>query len=114
MILLGLASGLVTLLAAGVGVTLLLMKGRTRMNLLECGALAWLFGGGVVSLLLWAGGLLMSGYALQVGVTGAAVALCVAGVSSAHRSGVSWFFPKPRHAVEWILTSVIALQILVM
>src|SRR4051794_26300973 len=90
------------------------MKARPRINLLECGALAWFFGGGVVSVLVGGGGLLMSAYALQVSVTGAAVALCVAGVSSARSSCVCWFFPKPRNAVEWILTSVIALQILVM
>jgi hypothetical protein len=114
MILLGLVAGLSTLLAAGVGATLLLMRGRPSVNLLECVALAWLFGGGIVSLLLWTGGLLMSGYASQLCVTGAAVALTVAGVSAARRARMSCFFPKPRNVTEWLLMSAIGLQFLFM
>src|SRR4051794_1662783 len=101
MTMLGLFAGLVTLLAAGFGAALLLMKGRTRVNFLECAVLAWLFGGGIVSLLLWVGGLFMSGYPLQLSVTGAAVALTVAGALSARRARMSWFFPKPANALEW-------------
>lgn len=114
MIILGLLAGLITLLAAGLGVTLLLMRGVARINLLECTALGWLFGTGTISLLLWSGGLFLSGIPLQMFVATAAVALAAWGFASVRKRHVRFSFPKPHRALEWILGGVIALEVLVM
>jgi hypothetical protein len=113
-IVLGLLTGLLTLLAGGLGATLLLMRGVNRLNLLECTALGWLFGGGIISLLLWGVGLFLSGVPLQMFVAAAAVALATWGFASARKSRVRFSFPQPRNALEWILGGAIALEIGVM
>src|SRR5438128_1407729 len=61
MILAGLLLGYCTLLCGGFGITVLLMRGASRLNLVECSCLAWLFGIGLVSLLLWLLGMFCSG-----------------------------------------------------
>ncbi len=114
MTVLGLLTGLLTLLAGGVGATLLLMRGATRINLFECTALGWLFGSGIIALLLWAGGLFLSGLPLQLSVAATAVALARAGFASVRKEHGRLVFPKPRNALEWSLAGAIALEIVVL
>ena len=111
MILLQLAAAYLTLFAAGMGVTLLLLRSLSRLNLLECGCLAWLFGVGVVSLLLWIGGTLVSGVILQAIVTVACLALGVTGWRAKQRAGVIFELPRPSGITQWLLTIFVLLEI---
>ncbi len=113
MILLAVAGAIFTILAAGLGATLLMMRGVARVNFLETAALSWLFGSGVISLLLWIGGYVLSGAALQLGVAATALALGFAGIQSARVRGVRLLLPKPRNSIEWLLALVIAAEFLV-
>lgn len=114
MILLGLFVALATLFAAGFGATLISLRGTTRVNLLESLALSWLFGSGIISLLLWIAGFVLSGFALQLGVAAAAITLAMYGCRSIYKTHLRIDCPKPRSVCEWCLGLVIALEILVM
>lgn len=109
MTLLGLAAGLLTILAAGFGITTL-VTGRTTMNLLETAALSWLTGTGLVSLLLWCGGALFSGGALRLSVTFGCLALAAFGLFVQRDSRVRGRFPRPRNLFEWLLSAAIGLE----
>ncbi len=111
MILLQLGAAYLTLFGAGMGVTLLLLRSLSRLNLLECGCLAWLFGVGVVSLLLWIGGTLVSGVILQAIVTVACLALGVTGWRAKQRAGVIFELPRPIGITQWLLTIFVLLEI---
>ncbi len=106
---LGLAVGFLTLLCAGFGVTLLLLRGSAARNLLECACLSWLLGTGTVSLLLWSGGFFLSGVPLQCLVIAAALALALAGWR--YRGKGKFTFPWPAQAAEWLLAGIIVLEI---
>lgn len=95
MILFGLRIGLLTLLGAGAGVTLLLGRGPQPRNILELLAWAWLLGAGAISLLLWTGGFFLTGIALRAAVTGAAVALILAGWKKSRAEKIRFFCPRP-------------------
>ncbi len=97
-------------MAAGIGASFLLLRETARINLLECAALGWLFGTGIISLLLWSGGLLISGAPLQFGVTVSAIALAVGGFVATRKRRATFAFPRPANAVEWILAIVIAFE----
>jgi hypothetical protein len=114
MIIVGIVVGLVTVLAAGLGVTLLLLRGLPRLSVLECFALSWLFGCGIISLLLWGGGFILSGVLLQLCVAAIAVSLAFCGIATARSRGMRLGFPRPRNPLEWILVAFIALEVLVM
>jgi hypothetical protein len=73
----GLLAAMVTIAAAGFGVTMLLA--RQRLTTSEYLALAWLFGTAVVSLSLWIGGLVIRGIALQLVMTAFCVLLGAVG-----------------------------------
>jgi hypothetical protein len=111
MILAGVIVGLMTIFVAGFGVTLLLLRTAPRLNGFECFCLAWLFGCGAVSILLFACGTLVSGLPLQVLVMVCCVAIGFCGWKMAQRSRVQFVFPLPTTLVQWLLVGIIALQI---
>ena len=75
MTLLGLSAALFIIFVAGLGVTLIAARRQPALNLAEICALSWLLGTGVISLLLWGGGLFLSGSFLQGSVTVIALGL---------------------------------------
>jgi hypothetical protein len=111
MTILGLIAAYITLLLAGAGVALILLSRRPRVNVVECICLAWLFGVGTVSLLLWIFGNFVSGIALQFLVTATAVALAFAGWRSTRRSQTSLYVPRPANLWEWSLVVLLVIQI---
>lgn len=113
MIALGLIAALGTILIAGFGATLLLMRGATRVNFLEAAALSWLLGSGIVSLLLWTGGMWSSGPSLQVATGTAAIALGVWGFVAARRDGLRVSWPKPLNPFQWTFGLLVAAEILI-
>jgi hypothetical protein len=113
MTLLGLAGAYFTLLVGGAGVALLIIRASTRLNLIEVACLAWLFGVGVVSLLLWLGGTLISGFALQSLVALFCLALGIFGWRVTKRGEVQFLVPRPRSRLEWILTAALLLELLI-
>jgi hypothetical protein len=110
----GLSAALLTILIAGLGATLVAARGQTRVNLAEICALSWFFGTGVISLLLWAGGMFLTGAALQGLVTLLALGLGAFGLIRARKKRMRAVIPSPSSAVEWILAVTIALQFAVM
>jgi hypothetical protein len=72
-ILVGLFAATATIVTAGFGVTMLLV--RHRLTIWETCALAWLFGTVAVSLSLWVSGFFLHGIALQIAVTGICVVI---------------------------------------
>ena len=66
---LGLFAAFATLFGAGYGVLALLVGRSLRLSFAERIAFSWLFGTGVVSLLLWIGGCFADGVLLQGFVT---------------------------------------------
>jgi hypothetical protein len=108
MILLGLLAGLLTLFAAGFGVTLLASRSQSSINLVEAFAASWLLGTGVLSLLLWLASLVLSGFALHLVMVGLAVALATVGW--VRRPPAPFFLPRPGTAIEWLLVGVIVLE----
>ncbi len=111
MIILGLVAGYFTLFAAGVGVALLIMRGSRRINPIECACLAWLFGVGVVSLLLWLGGMFASGIVLQRSVTAACVTLVVLGWRAKQRNQLHFSLPRPSSSVERVLAGLLLVEL---
>lgn len=107
-------AALLILLAGGMGATVLLMRGNARINLIESAALGSLFGSGLTSLLLWSGGLVISGAFLQMAVTVVLLGFAVTGYRSLRRRRAVLAFPKPRNLLEWSLAAVIALEMLAM
>ena len=101
MTIVGLLAGFFTIFAAGFGLSLLLFGVGARIPLPQAGALSWLFGTGVISLLLWLGGMLVSGPVLQLGVTAISIALAVAGYFAFKRRQARFVCPRPRTLVEW-------------
>ncbi len=112
MILIGLIAGLGTILLAGFGVTLLLLRNTPRLQAAECLALAWLFGCGAVSLLLFLGGIFMTGLPLQLLVTLGCVGLAFSGWKA--KAGSPWVVPKPANKLEWFLSALIVFGVLTM
>lgn len=110
MTIVGLLAGFFTLFAAGFGLILLQVGAGARIQLPQACALSWLFGTGVISLLLWLGGMFISGPVLQLGVAAIAIALALAGYFAFKRGQAHFFCPRPRTWVEWLLVAVIVLQ----
>src|SRR3954453_403232 len=110
MTILGLIAGLLTIFAAGFGITLLASRGRSRIHLPETCALAWLLGTGAISLLLWLGGMLLSGSMLLQVVTATALGLAVAGCISMKRQQARLVWPTPRGLIETLLYAIIFLE----
>src|SRR5205807_4867398 len=110
MTVLGLLAAYSTLFAAGFGIALLLMR-ASAINLIELAALSWLLGVGIVSLLLWFGGIFISGLALQLFVTLACVVLGFAGWRLKKTKTIQVSLPRPNNRVEWILASALAIEL---
>jgi len=110
MILLGLFGGIFTIFAAGFGVALSIFAQRGRVNLVECTCLAWLFGSGIVSLLLWLCGTFCSGLTLQAVVTMACLALAILGWRVKLLSRARFIVPVPASSIEWLLSSIVVAE----
>ena len=111
MMFVGLLGGCFTLFAAGFGITLLAMRTSPRANIIECACLSWLLGTGVVSLLIWLCGLVVSGLALQCLVTAACLSLGIAGWRIKQAKRIQLSLPRPTNRVEWILAILLVLQL---
>ena len=108
---LGLIAAYLTLFAAGFGVALLLLRG-SRINAIECASLSWLFGIGIVSLLLWLGGIVLSGLVLQLFVTLACVVLGFAAWRIKKKRAIQFSFPRPIGRLEWILAGLLVVELI--
>ena len=111
MTLLGLVGAYFTLLVGGAGAALLVLRSSPRLNLVECACLTWLFGVGVVSLLLWLGGIFISGLALQSLVALLCLALGIFGWRTTQN--VRFTVPRPVSRLEWILTAALLIELLI-
>jgi hypothetical protein len=109
MIFLGLLAAYFTLFSAGLGVTLMIFRRAARINLFECCCLSWLFGTGIVSILLWICGTFLSGFILQITVTGVCIVLGASGWRSVRSSKL--VLPLPRGLLEWLLAIILVLEI---
>ena len=107
----GLIAAYFTLFAAGLGIVLLLMRGST-INMIEIAALSWLFGIGVVSLLLWVGGIILSGLPLQLFVTLACVVLGSVGWRTKKARAIRFSLPRPNSRLEWILAALLVVELI--
>ncbi len=114
MTVLGLIAALFTIFIAGFGAALLIFSRLERINLIECACLGWLFGGGIVSLLLWVCGIFCSGLLLQAIVTLGCLLFGIVGWRAKRQSKAKFHLPKPADAAEWILGGIIAVQILIL
>ncbi len=114
MIVVSLFLALLIICITGLGLTLIVTSGQQQRSLAEVCALSWFFGTGVISLLLWLGGLLFSGPVLQGLVAVIALGLGAYGLLTAKNQKVKFTIPQPRNAVEWILIGIIAIQFLAM
>ena len=112
MIFLGLLAGYFTLFMGGFGVAVLIMSRSTRINIIECACLAWLFGVGVISISLWLGGTLIPGAALQLVVSLVCLALALTGWRVKKNKGLKFALPLPSSSVEWLLTALLLLELL--
>lgn len=113
MIVFGLLAALFTLFFAGFGVALSILSRGGRVNGIECTCLGWLFGSGIVSLLLWAGGMFCSGLVLQAIVSFACLALAIFGFRAKRVANAKFDLPKPANIVEWILAVIVLLEVAV-
>jgi hypothetical protein len=109
--LLGLSAAYLTIFIAGFGVTLLIFAKAGRLNLVECGCLSWLLGSGAVSLLVWFCGMFCSGLLLHAVVTVACLAIGISGWSIKRKLGTRFTLPFPRNLIEWLLTSLLLVEI---
>lgn len=114
MILLGLLGAILTILAAGFGVALLIFARTERLNLIECSCLAWLLGSGIVSLLLWVCGTFCSGIALASIVTIACLALGILGWRAKQHAAARFVLPLPANVIEWFLASLVVVEIAIL
>ena len=108
----GLLGGFFTLFAAGFGITMLAMRTSPRTNIIECACLSWLLGTGVVSLLIWLGGLVVSGLVLQCLLAAACLFLGIAGWRIKQTKRIQISLPRPKSRVEWILAILLVLQLI--
>ena len=112
MIIVGLLAALFTIGLAGSGLTMSIFARHGRMNLIECICLGWLLGCGIVSLLLWIAGGLCSGLVLQAIVTLLCLVVAVFGWRAKRQANAKFYVPKPVTITEWILASIIVVEIL--
>jgi hypothetical protein len=110
--LLGLIGAYCTLLAAGIGVALFALRDSARVNAIECACLSWLFGTGIVSLLLWLGGIFISGLALQLFVTLVCVVLGFLAWRIKKARPIRFALPRPSNRLEWILASLLVVELI--
>jgi hypothetical protein len=109
--LLGLFAAYLTLFAAGFGMALLFLR-NARVNVIEIASLSWLFGMGIVSLLLWLGGIFVSGLILQSLVTLVCLVLGFGAWKILKTKSVRFSLPRPSNRLEWILASLLAIELI--
>ncbi|HYR22859.1 MAG TPA: hypothetical protein VEP30_08055 [Chthoniobacterales bacterium] len=114
MIVLGLFAALFTIFVTGLGVTMSIFARTGRFNLIESVCLGWLLGVGIVSLLLWVGGMFCSGFVLQAIVTVAGLALGILGWRAKQKADAQFHFPRPTNVTEWTLASIVLIEIAVL
>jgi hypothetical protein len=114
MIVSGLAAALFTIILAGCGVTMSIFARDSRINLIECACLSWLFGCGIVSLLLWIFGALCSGLLLQLLVAIACLLVAIVGWRARRKTSARFTLPQPGNIFEWVLASIIVIEIAVL
>ncbi len=90
----------------------MLLARKGSINVAEWVCLSWLFGVCGISFLLWVGGNFFSGAILQSLVGGLAVASAVLGRRTLARLRPAIRVPRPRSGLEWILSIILAIQIL--
>src|SRR6201995_2960344 len=111
MIPIGLIGAFGLLMLFGGGIAALLLAPKKTINLWEWLCLAWLLGGCAVSLSLWAGGNFLSGIRLEALVAALAFIFASLGRKSLMRHHVVLRAPLPRTAAEWILASLLLLEL---
>ncbi len=108
-LLFALAFGL--LLAAGSGSALLLLPRGRRLTIFELGSLSLLLGAGFVSLAAFLIGFFFAGWPMRTAIATAALVLAAIGWSSRGRVELVWW---PVHSWrDWLATSVLLLQVLI-
>lgn len=105
----GLLAGYFTLLAAGGGVALILIRNTNPINAIEFACLSWLFGVGIVSLCLWLAGIVISGILLQAFVTVICLVLGILGWRA--RRKILFSLPRPTNRIEWILGTLLLIEL---
>lgn len=111
MIIVRLIGAFATVLMAGCGAVAILQKGRRSCSGPEFISLGALFGFGVISLLLWGVGFLLVGGFLQLFVATCAIALGIAGYRAMSGSALKLIWSKPADKAEWILFSLLAIEV---
>jgi len=114
MIVVGVLAALAVIFLAGFGVALSILARGNRVNPIEGACLGWLFGCGIVSLLLWVCGMFCSGLVLQMIVTLACVALAIFGWRTKRIANSQFSLPKPANIFEWILGSIVIVEIAIL
>jgi hypothetical protein len=115
MIVFGLIAALFTIFISGLGMTMsIFARGGGRINLIECACLAWLSGAGIVSLLLWICGMFCSGFILQILVTIACLVVAILGWRAKQHLNATLTLPRPANISEWILASIVLIEITVL
>ena len=114
MIILGLLAALFTIIFAGCGVTMSIFARDGRINLVECACLSWLLGCGIVSLLLWIVGAFCSGLLLQLLVAIACLLIAIVGWRTKTKTSAKFMLPQPSNIFEWVLGSIIVIEIAVL
>jgi len=114
MILAELLAAIVLIFAAGFGFSCSIFARTGRVNLVECTCLGWLFGSGIVSLLLWICGTFCSGFVLQAIVTIACLGLGIFGWRAKQHAGARFALPTPSNLVEWLLAGTVVFEIAVL
>ncbi len=109
--LLGLLAAYLTLFSAGFGITLLIFRGASRLNILECCCLSWLFGAGAVSIALWICGIFLSGFALQITVAALCILLAALGWRAIRHPRSKFTLPNPSGWLEWFLAGLLLAEI---
>ncbi len=114
MIVIGLIAALATVAIAGLGVTMSIFARTGRINVIEFACLAWLLGCDIVSILLWVCGAFCSGFVLQSVVTIACVALGIFGWRLKRNAKANFALPRPANVTDWILATIVAVEIAVL
>src|SRR5438270_13767585 len=114
MILVGLGAAILTIFAAGFGVTLSIFARTNRFNLVECACLSWLLGSGIISLLLWIGGTFCSGLVLHAVVMIACLVLAMFGWREMQNAAARSDFSLPKNLVEWVLATIVVVAAVIL
>lgn len=102
---------LLTMLAAGAGVTLLLTTPRQRLDAARLLAWSILLGAGTLSLVHFLAGAALRGWGLRLAVTAACLILVTWGARAARHRGVTFTWGAPRGPLEHLMLAVVAAEV---